>query len=133
MENMSISEIVAAAVAALVGGAATWKALPLILGKLTAAIGNAHAEKDMIERLSKQLDKAELRAEAAEKWANEAFKERNLLLEKFGDVKAELAKMTERVDMQSDIIEKQSKTIEQQANSIRSMEQDLKRLRESIA
>jgi hypothetical protein len=74
------------------------------------------AEKDIIDRLSEELDRADRRAEAAEKRSNEAFEARNALLRELAPIHSTMAAMEERM--------------KQQAAQIVTQQEELARLRE---
>ncbi|CAN7268195.1 hypothetical protein [Caballeronia sp. LjRoot31] len=66
------------------------------------------AEKDLINTLSEQLDKANARAALAEKRADDAYKERNDTIREIGVVSRAMAAMEERMKQQAALIEQQN-------------------------
>ena len=54
-EPLTLSQIVVYLVAALVGGGAMWKVLPILMARLAVSVAGAKSEKDAIERLEAQL------------------------------------------------------------------------------
>lgn len=58
----------------------------------------ANAQVDIIARLSEQLDKANARADLAEKRADEAFRERNLFATEIGKLQEQVRALTVQVE-----------------------------------
>lgn len=58
----------------------------------------ANAQVDIITKLSEQLDKANARADLAEKRADEAFRERNIFATKIGELQEQVRALTIQVE-----------------------------------
>lgn len=58
----------------------------------------ANAQVDIITKLSEQLDKANARADLAEKRADEAFRERNLFATEIGKLQEQVRALTVQVE-----------------------------------
>lgn len=69
------------------------------------------AEKDILARLSEELDKAHKRVEAADKRFDEAFEERNNMLRELAPIHGTMAAMEERMKQQAEVIVEKNEEI----------------------
>lgn len=83
-------------VASAVGAFALAMRKYLLSDKIDSASTNAQV--DIISRLSEQLDKANARADLAERRADEAFRERNLFATKIGELQEQVRALTVQVE-----------------------------------
>ncbi|WP_144630276.1 hypothetical protein [Bordetella genomosp. 13] len=120
-EALSVGQIVAYIVTILVGGGAAWKVLPILLARLSVTLAGAKSERDSIERLEQQLQVERQAAVQARADANAAYKERNDILRELGDVKAQLAGLTERAAIQAQTIERQNLLISELTTQIQNL------------
>lgn len=131
-DALSVPQIVGYVMAAMIGGGAAWKVVPILLARLAVSLAGAKSEKDAIERLQGQLREQIQETATARKDANEAFKERNDSLRELGDVKAELARLTERTEAQSKTIERQNEIQERQTKIIDQLRDEIRQLKDMI-
>lgn len=131
-DALSVPQIVGYVMAAMIGGGAAWKVVPILLARLAVSLAGAKSEKDAIERLQGQLREQIQETATARKDANEAFKERNDSLRELGDVKAELARLTERTEAQSRTIERQNEIQERQTKLIDQLRDEIRQLKDMI-
>ena len=122
-DALSLPQIVGYIVAALVGGGAAWKALPILMARFAVTLAGAKSERDIIARLEAQLAAADKEADDARRWANEAFKERNDILGELGEVKAVVAQLTERTTDQAQTIERQNGLIQQLTEKMQQLQE----------
>jgi hypothetical protein len=125
-EPLTISQIVGYLVAALVGGGAMWKVLPILIARLGVSLAGAKSEKDAIERLEAQLAVERQVSAAARDAANVAFKERNDILRELAAVQAQLAGLTERSAYQAQTIEKQNSLIVELTAQVRALQGEVR-------
>ncbi len=125
-EPLSLSQILGYLVAALVGGGAAYKVLPILMARLAVSAAGAKSEKDAIERLEGQLAVERQAAELARAAANGAYKERNDILLELGKVRAEVALLTERAAHQAQTIERQNASIIDLTAQIRALQGEVR-------
>lgn len=123
-EPLTSSQLVGYVVAAILGGGAAYKVLPILMARLAASAAGARSEKDAIERLEGQLAEERKNAEAARTAANGAFKERNDLVLDLGQARAEVAALTERAAYQLQTIERQSAVIADLTEQLRTRQEE---------
>lgn len=131
-DALSIPQIAAYVVAALIGGGAAWKVLPILLARLAVSLAGARSEKDAIERLEGQLEAANKEADEARKAANDAYRERNDILRELGNVNAQLAGLTERSKLQADTIDRQNQLIDRQNQRIDDLTTQIRQLQQQL-
>lgn len=125
-EPLTLSQIVGYLVAALVGGGAMWKVLPILMARLAVSVAGAKSEKDAIERLEAQLAVERQAAEVARASANEAYKQRNDLYLDLAKVQAELAALNERTAYQAQTIERQNTLIAELTAQVRALQGEVR-------
>lgn len=125
-EPLTLSQIVGYLVAALIGGGAMWKVLPILMARLAVSAAGAKSEKDAIERLEGQLAVERQAAEAARNSANEAYKQRNDLYLDLAKVQAELAALNERTAYQAQTIERQNTLIAELTAQVRALQGEVR-------
>ena len=125
-EPLTLSQIVGYLVAALVGGGAMWKVLPILMARLAVSVAGAKSEKDAIERLEAQLAVERQAAEVARTSANEAYKQRNDLYLDLAKVQAELAALNERTAYQAQTIERQNTLIAELTAQVRALQGEVR-------
>ncbi|MFY3082048.1 hypothetical protein ACOTF2_18455 [Achromobacter xylosoxidans] len=125
-EPLTLSQIVGYLVAALIGGGAMWKVLPILMARLAVSAAGAKSEKDAIERLEGQLAVERQAAEAARTSANEAYKQRNDLYLDLAKVQAELAALNERTAYQAQTIERQNTLIAELTAQVRALQGEVR-------
>lgn len=125
-EPLTLSQIVGYLVAALVGGGAMWKVLPILMARLAVSVAGAKSEKDAIERLEAQLAVERQAAEVARASANEAYKQRNDLYLDLAKVQAELAALNERTAYQAQTIERQNMLIADLTAQVRALQGEVR-------
>ncbi|WP_201525027.1 hypothetical protein, partial [Bordetella pseudohinzii] len=120
------SQIVGYLVAALIGGGAMWKVLPILMARLAVSAAGAKSEKDAIERLEGQLAVERQASEAARASANAAFKERNDIYLELAKVQAQLAALNERSAYQAQTIERQNTLIEELTAQVHALQGEVR-------
>jgi len=125
-EPLTLSQIVGYLVAALLGGGAMWKVLPILMARMAVSMAGAKSEKDAIERLEAQLAVERQAAEAARASANEAYKQRNDLYLDLAKVQAELAALNERTAYQAQTIERQNTLIAELTAQVRALQGEVR-------
>lgn len=125
-EPLSISQIVGYLVAAILGGGAAVKVVPILLARLAVSAAGAKSEKDAIERLEGQL--AVERQARADAWnaANEAYKQKNDLYLELAKVQAQLAALNERSTHQAQTIERQNTLIAELTAQVRALQGEVR-------
>ncbi len=125
-EPLTFSQIVGYLVAALIGGGAMWKVLPILMARLAVSAAGAKSEKDAIERLEGQLAVERQASEAARASANAAFKERNDIYLELAKVQAQLAALNERSAYQAQTIERQNTLIEELTAQVHALQGEVR-------
>lgn len=125
-EPLTLSQIVGYLVAALLGGGAMWKVLPILMARMAVSMAGAKSEKDAIERLEAQLAVERQAAESARASANEAYKQRNDLYLDLAKVQAELAALNERTAYQAQTIERQNTLIAELTAQVRALQGEVR-------
>ncbi|MNU79415.1 hypothetical protein D3C71_690290 [compost metagenome] len=125
-EPLTLSQIVGYLVAALVGGGAMWKVLPILMARLAVSAAGAKSEKDAIERLEGQLAVERQASTDARNAANEAYKQRNDLYLDLAKVQAELAALNERTAYQAQTIERQNTLIAELTAQVRALQGEVR-------
>lgn len=125
-EPLSLSQLAGYVVAALVGGGAAYKVLPILMARLAVSAASARSEKDTIERLEGQLAVERLAAESAREAANGAFRERNEILLELGKVQAQVAALNERTVYQAQTIERQNALIVELTAQVRALQEEVR-------
>lgn len=125
-EPLTLSQIVGYLVAALVGGGAMWKVLPILMARLAVSAAGAKSEKDAIERLEGQLAVERQAAEAARASANDAFKQRNDIYLELAKVQAQLAALNERSAYQAQTIERQNTLIAELTAQVQALQGEVR-------
>ncbi|UXL06491.1 hypothetical protein [Achromobacter xylosoxidans] len=125
-EPLTLSQIVGYLVAALIGGGAMWKVLPILMARLAVSAAGAKSEKDAIERLEGQLAVERQAAEAARASANDAFKQRNDIYLELAKVQAQLAALNERSAYQAQTIERQNTLIAELTAQVQALQGEVR-------
>ncbi|WP_313064777.1 hypothetical protein [Achromobacter animicus] len=125
-EPLTLSQIVGYLVAALLGGGAMVKVVPILLARLAVSAAGAKSEKDAIERLEGQLAVERQASAEARNAANEAYKQRNDLYLDLAKVQAELAALNERTAYQAQTIERQNMLIAELTAQVRALQGEVR-------
>lgn len=125
-EPLTLSQIVGYLVAALLGGGAMVKVVPILLARLAVSAAGAKSEKDAIERLEGQLAVERQASAEARSAANEAYKQRNDLYLDLAKVQAELAALNERTAYQAQTIERQNTLIAELTAQVRALQGEVR-------
>lgn len=125
-EPLTLSQIVGYMIAALLGGGAMWKVLPILMARLAVSAAGAKSEKDAIERLEGQLAVERQAAEAARASANDAFKQRNDIYLELAKVQAQLAALNERSAYQAQTIERQNTLIAELTAQVQALQGEVR-------
>ncbi|WP_338881587.1 hypothetical protein WHX56_14245 [Achromobacter veterisilvae] len=125
-EPLTLSQIIGYLVAALVGGGAMWKVLPILMARLAVSAAGAKSEKDAIERLEGQLAVERQAAADARNAANEAYKQRNDIYLDLAKVQAQLAALNERSTHQAQTIERQNTLIAELTEQVRALQGEVR-------
>lgn len=125
-EPLTLSQIVGYLVAALMGGGAAVKVVPILWARLAVAAAGAKSEKDAIERLEGQLAVERQASAEARSAANEAYKQRNDLYLDLAKVQAELAALNERTAYQAQTIERQNALIAELTAQVRALQGEVR-------
>lgn len=125
-EPLTLSQIVGYLVAALLGGGAAVKVIPILLARLAVSAAGAKSEKDAIERLEGQLAVERQASADARNAANEAYKQRNDLYLDLAKVQAELAALNERTAYQAQTIERQNTLIAELTAQVRALQGEVR-------
>lgn len=125
-EPLTLSQIVGYLVAALLGGGAAVKVIPILLARLAVSAAGAKSEKDAIERLEGQLAVERQATADARTAANEAYKQRNDLYLDLAKVQAELAALNERTAYQAQTIERQNTLIAELTAQVRALQGEVR-------
>lgn len=125
-EPLTLSQIVGYLVAALLGGGAMWKVLPILMARMAVTMAGAKSEKDAIERLEGQLAVERQASAEARSSANEAYKQRNDLYLELAKVQAELAALNERTAYQAQTIERQNSLIVELTAQVRALQGEVR-------
>lgn len=125
-EPLTLSQIIGYLVAALVGGGAMWKVLPILMARLAVSAAGAKSEKDAIERLEGQLAVERQAAADARNAANEAYKQRNDIYLELAKVQAQLAALNERSTHQAQTIERQNTLIAELTEQVRALQGEVR-------
>ncbi|WP_063582846.1 hypothetical protein [Achromobacter ruhlandii] len=125
-EPLTLSQIVGYLVAALIGGGAMWKVLPILMARLAVSAAGAKSEKDAIERLEGQLAVERQGALAARASANDAFKQRNDIYLELAKVQAQLAALNERSAYQAQTIERQNTLIAELTAQVQALQGEVR-------
>lgn len=125
-EPLTLSQIIGYLVAALVGGGAMWKVLPILMARLAVSAAGAKSEKDAIERLEGQLAVERQATADARNAANEAYKQRNDIYLELAKVQAQLAALNERSTHQAQTIERQNTLIAELTEQVRALQGEVR-------
>lgn len=125
-EPLTLSQIVGYLIAALLGGGAAAKVIPILLARLAVSAAGAKSEKDAIERLEGQLAVERQASAEARTAANEAYKQRNDLYLDLAKVQAELAALNERTAYQAQTIERQNTLIAELTAQVRALQGEVR-------
>lgn len=125
-DPLTLSQIVGYLVAALIGGGAMWKVLPILMARLAVSAAGAKSEKDAIDRLEGQLAVERQAAEAARASANDAFKQRNDIYLELAKVQAQLAALNERSAYQAQTIERQNTLIAELTAQVQALQGEVR-------
>ncbi|CAB3912086.1 hypothetical protein LMG3410_04887 [Achromobacter aegrifaciens] len=125
-EPLTVSQIVGYIIAAVLGGGAAYKVIPILVARLAVSAAGAKSEKDAIERLEGQLAVERQAAQDARNAANDAFKQRNDIYMELAKVQAQLAALAERSNFQAQTIERQNSLIAELTAQVRNLQEDIR-------
>lgn len=125
-EPLTVSQIVGYIIAAVLGGGAAYKVIPILVARLAVSAAGAKSEKDAIERLEGQLAVERQAAQDARNAANDAFKQRNDIYMELAKVQAQLAALAERSNFQAQTIERQNSLISELTAQVRNLQEDIR-------